>query len=72
VSLKNAIMLFAPRFILFQLVLVTLSLSLCSSSRAEPDASVAAHLKPALTSTIFAWDKLKVKKTATGERREIV
>ena len=56
------------RFLPLHLTLAALSLSLCISARAQ----TATHSKPALTSTIFEWDKLEVTKTATGERREIV
>jgi len=42
-----------------------------SSVFAEDARPVVSKVEPALSSTIFEWDKMPVKKTATGERREI-
>jgi quercetin dioxygenase-like cupin family protein len=55
-----------------QLAFAALSLLLCLCSRAENAAPAASAPETTLTSAVFEWDKLPVKKTATGEHREIV
>ena len=60
------------RFPTAQLSLAALVLFICSVSRAESAGPAVAKTEPVLTSAIFEWDKLPVKKTASGERREIV
>lgn len=62
-----------PRFLSPHLALATLSVFLgFYPARADETAPTASKPEPRLTSTIFEWDKMPVKKTATGERREIV
>jgi quercetin dioxygenase-like cupin family protein len=64
-------MIVHPNFSLVQPLLVILAVILCSSSSQAAGPTVP---KPTatLTSSVFDWDKMPVRATATGERREIV
>lgn len=69
---ENPLMLSRYRFPSAPIILSALSLLLCLTICAQNIEPAAGQSEPLLTSSVFEWDKLPVKKTATGERREIV